>query len=66
MAKVRAEVAHEVRLAKEAEGAMNMHVNKAVERVEKHQAKYGSSHPDDYHHDHSPQDPAASMNLHAE
>ncbi|KAI3826866.1 hypothetical protein L1987_00925 [Smallanthus sonchifolius] len=39
LAKSRAEVAHEIRLAREAEASMDMHVNKAVEKAAQHDAK---------------------------
>ncbi|KAI4370863.1 hypothetical protein MLD38_019164 [Melastoma candidum] len=40
LAKARVEVAHEVRLAKEAEASMDLHVAKASERVDKEIAKH--------------------------
>lgn len=40
MAKARMEVAHEVRLAKESEAAMDLHVHKAAEKVARHEEKY--------------------------
>lgn len=40
MAKARMDVAHEVRLAKEAEAEMDLHVNKAAEKAEKFEKKY--------------------------
>ncbi|KAI4312615.1 hypothetical protein MLD38_037419 [Melastoma candidum] len=40
LAKARVEVAHEVRLAREAEASMDLHVAKASERVDKEIAKY--------------------------
>ncbi|CAI9786066.1 unnamed protein product [Fraxinus pennsylvanica] len=40
LAKARVEVAHEVRLAREAEAAMDIHVNKAVEKVAQHERKH--------------------------
>ncbi|KAI3683124.1 hypothetical protein L1987_83624 [Smallanthus sonchifolius] len=39
LAKSRTEVAHEIRLAREAEASMDMHVNKAVEKAAQHDAK---------------------------
>lgn len=42
LAKSRAEVAHEIRLAREAEASMDMHVNKAVEKAAQHDAKLAS------------------------
>ncbi|KAI3723629.1 hypothetical protein L2E82_35382 [Cichorium intybus] len=39
LAKYRVEVAHEIRLAKEAEASMEAHVNKAVEKAAQHDAK---------------------------
>ena len=42
LAKSRAEVAHEIRLAKEAEASMEAHVNKAVEKAAQHDAKQQS------------------------
>ncbi|KVI00567.1 Late embryogenesis abundant protein, LEA-25/LEA-D113 [Cynara cardunculus var. scolymus] len=39
LAKSRADVAHEIRLAKEAEAAMDRHVNKAVEKAANYDAK---------------------------
>ncbi|MCD7449388.1 hypothetical protein HAX54_051819 [Datura stramonium] len=40
LAKVRVEVAHEVRLAREAEAAMDMHVNKAAEKIAREEEKH--------------------------
>ncbi|XP_075488254.1 uncharacterized protein LOC142527361 [Primulina tabacum] len=40
LAKARVEVAREVRLAREAEAAMDLHVNKAVGKVEEHERKH--------------------------
>lgn len=40
MAKARVDVAHEVRLAREAEAAMDIHVNKAAEKVAQHERKH--------------------------
>ncbi|KAM3323195.1 hypothetical protein P3S67_004346 [Capsicum chacoense] len=40
MAKARVEVAREVRLAKEAEAAMDMHVNKAAEKIANEEKKH--------------------------
>lgn len=40
------EVAHEVRLAKEAEAAMGMHVAKAGQKVEREAAKHEPKQPD--------------------
>ncbi|XP_059651723.1 late embryogenesis abundant protein 6-like [Cornus florida] len=46
LARARAEVAHEVRLAREAEAKMDLHVNKAAEVADRvranHEGKYGS------------------------
>ncbi|KAL8028618.1 hypothetical protein ABFS82_14G170400 [Erythranthe guttata] len=39
LAKARVEVAHEVRMAKEAEAAMDLHVHKAVEKAAEHERK---------------------------
>ena len=39
LAKSRADVAHEIRLAKEAEAAMDRHVNKAIEKAANYDAK---------------------------
>lgn len=52
LAKSRAEVAHEIRLAKEAEASMDMHVNKAVEKAAQHDAKLAP----DKQHDHGKAD----------
>nr|XP_043612240.1 late embryogenesis abundant protein 6-like [Erigeron canadensis] len=46
LAKSRADVAHEIRLAREAEASMNTHVNKAVEKAAQHDAKLA---PDKQH-----------------
>ncbi|KAH7576124.1 hypothetical protein ACOSP7_003764 [Xanthoceras sorbifolium] len=43
LAKARMNIAHEVRLAKEAEAEMELHVSKAAEKVDKEMAKH--SHP---------------------
>ncbi|XP_055818411.1 late embryogenesis abundant protein 6-like [Solanum dulcamara] len=40
LAKTRVEVAHEVRLAKEAEAAMHLHVNRAAEKIANEEGKY--------------------------
>ena len=40
MAKSRIEVAHEVRMAREAEAAMDYHVQKAAEKAAEHEKKY--------------------------
>ncbi|KAG8363513.1 hypothetical protein BUALT_Bualt19G0030100 [Buddleja alternifolia] len=40
IAKSRVEVAHEVRMAREAEAAMDLHVNKAAEKAAKHDRKH--------------------------
>lgn len=45
LAKARVEVAHEVRLAREAEAAMDLHVAKAGEKAEREMAKYAHTHP---------------------
>ncbi|KAI9092961.1 hypothetical protein K1719_027484 [Acacia pycnantha] len=50
MAKARVEVAHEVRLAKEAEAAMEIHVSKAEQKVLKEMAK----HPPNNSHNKAP------------
>lgn len=42
LAKARIEIAHEVRLAKEAEAAMDMHVAKADEIAKREMAKHSS------------------------
>ncbi|KAI3448998.1 hypothetical protein Pfo_005663 [Paulownia fortunei] len=39
-AKTRVQVAHEVRMAREAEAAMDLHVNKAAEKVAEHERKH--------------------------
>ncbi|PWA64099.1 late embryogenesis abundant protein, LEA-25/LEA-D113 [Artemisia annua] len=39
LAKSRVEVAHEIRLAREAEASMDAHVNKAMEKAAQHDAK---------------------------
>lgn len=44
LAKARVEVAHEVRLAREAEAAMDLHVAKAGMKAEKEMAKYADTH----------------------
>ncbi|XP_027109804.1 uncharacterized protein [Coffea arabica] len=43
LAKTRIQVAKEVRLAREAEAAMDLHVNKAAEKVAQQEAKYSHS-----------------------
>lgn len=43
LAKARMDIAHEVRLAKEAEAAMDLHVTKAGERAEKEIEKHTST-----------------------
>ncbi|KAG8391411.1 hypothetical protein BUALT_Bualt01G0184800 [Buddleja alternifolia] len=40
LAKARVEVAHEVRMAREAEAEMDLHVNKAVKKVAEHEQKH--------------------------
>ncbi|KAJ8573455.1 hypothetical protein K7X08_009966 [Anisodus acutangulus] len=40
LAKARVEVAHEVRLAREAEAAMDLHVNKAAEKIAQEEQKH--------------------------
>ncbi|KAK7256358.1 hypothetical protein RIF29_29800 [Crotalaria pallida] len=45
IAKARMDIAHEVRRAKEAEAAMELHVAKAGERAEKEIAKHSSTSP---------------------
>ncbi|OIT39648.1 PREDICTED: uncharacterized protein LOC109237805 [Nicotiana attenuata] len=47
VAKTRVEIAHEVRLAREAEAAMDLHVNKAAEKIAQHEPKHepGASDP---------------------
>lgn len=40
MAKARVEVAHEVRLAKEAEAEMDLHVQKAAQKIANEEKKY--------------------------
>ncbi|XP_059311092.1 late embryogenesis abundant protein 6-like [Lycium barbarum] len=40
LAKARVEVAHEVRLAREAEAAMDLHVNKAAEKIAHEEEKH--------------------------
>uniref|UniRef100_A0A2N9GFH6 Uncharacterized protein n=1 Tax=Fagus sylvatica TaxID=28930 RepID=A0A2N9GFH6_FAGSY len=45
IAKARMDVAHEVRLAKEAEAEMELHVAKAGEKVEKEAAKHAPMQP---------------------
>ncbi|KAL9682416.1 hypothetical protein QQ045_014214 [Rhodiola kirilowii] len=44
IAKARMEVAHEARLAKEAEGEMKLHVSKAAEKAEREVAKHSHQH----------------------
>ncbi|KZV57966.1 hypothetical protein F511_12122 [Dorcoceras hygrometricum] len=72
LAKARVEVAHEVRLAREAEAAMDLHVNKAAEKVAEHERKHpnpntGSAggrletnNPDSYTYARNPNSPVAS------
>ncbi|WMV11036.1 hypothetical protein MTR67_004421 [Solanum verrucosum] len=45
LAKVRVEVAHEVRLAREAEAAMDLHVNKAAQKIANEEEKYVHDQP---------------------
>ncbi|KAG6628424.1 late embryogenesis abundant protein 6-like [Carya illinoinensis] len=45
LAKARMEVAHEVRLAKEAEAAMELHVARAGEKAEREEAKHAPKNP---------------------
>lgn len=45
IAKARMDIAHEVRMAKEAEAAMDLHVSKAGERAEQEIAKHSSKNP---------------------
>lgn len=45
LAKARKEIAHEVRLAKEAEATMDLHVSKAGEKAEREIAKHTSQNP---------------------
>jgi hypothetical protein len=45
MAKTRMEVAHEVRLAKEAEAAADLHVARARQKIETEEAKHAPNHP---------------------
>ncbi|CAN4110525.1 unnamed protein product [Withania somnifera] len=40
LAKARVEAAHEIRLAKEAEAAMHLHVNKAAEKIAREEEKH--------------------------
>ncbi|PIN15878.1 hypothetical protein CDL12_11483 [Handroanthus impetiginosus] len=40
LAKARVQVAHEIRMAREAEAAMDLHVNKAAEKVAEHERKH--------------------------
>ncbi|KAI4355993.1 hypothetical protein L6164_000047 [Bauhinia variegata] len=42
LAKARVEIAHEVRLAKEAEAAMDMHADKAIKRADAETEKYAT------------------------
>lgn len=49
IAKARMEVAHEMRLAKEAEAEMGMHVAKAGQKVEREAAKHEPKQPDTGH-----------------
>lgn len=44
LAKARVEVAHEVRLAREAEASMDLHVSKAGMKAEEEMAKYATTH----------------------
>ncbi|KAK2992527.1 hypothetical protein RJ640_002421 [Escallonia rubra] len=46
LAKARVEVAHEVRLAREAEAAMDLHVNKAADKVAQQEAKHSPDNTD--------------------
>lgn len=43
LAKTRVEIAHEMRLAKEAEASMDLHVNKAAEKARRHESKHPDS-----------------------
>lgn len=45
IAQARVDIAHEVRLAKEAEAQMDLHVTKAGERAEKEIEKHSSTNP---------------------
>ncbi|GFZ00751.1 hypothetical protein Acr_14g0003860 [Actinidia rufa] len=45
LAKARVDIAHEVRLAREAEGAMEMHVANAGQRAEREIAKHATNQP---------------------
>jgi head-tail adaptor len=45
IAQARMDIAHEVRLAKEAEAAMDLHVSKAGERAEQEIGKHASTDP---------------------
>ncbi|XP_027769848.1 late embryogenesis abundant protein 6-like [Solanum pennellii] len=45
LAKTRVEVAREVRLAREAEAAMDLHVNKAAEKIANEEEKYVHDQP---------------------
>jgi len=45
IAQARVDIAHEVRLAKEAEAEMDLHVTKAGERAEKEIEKHSSTNP---------------------
>ncbi|KAK6121584.1 hypothetical protein DH2020_044664 [Rehmannia glutinosa] len=61
LAKTRVQVAHEVRMAREAEAAMDLHVNKAAEKVAEVDRKYqhpthGGSRQDSYGEDSYGQD----------
>ncbi|KAL2511570.1 late [Abeliophyllum distichum] len=51
LAKARVEVAHEVRMAREAEAAMDLHVSKAVDKVAEHDRKH--AHDSTNHEQHS-------------
>ena len=45
LAKARVDIAHEVRLAREAEAAMQLHVDKAAQRVDREIAKHEEKQP---------------------
>jgi hypothetical protein len=45
LAKTRMDVAHEVRLAKEAEATMELHVARAGQKIEREAAKHEPMHP---------------------
>ncbi|XP_057510798.1 late embryogenesis abundant protein 6-like [Actinidia eriantha] len=64
LAKARVDIAHEVRLAREAEGAMEMHVANAGQRAERVIAKHATNQPTQSHgqHPNYPAGPTTTTN----